>query len=520
MVSWEIKKFVSKNRLEILIFLFIIMLSAFLRFYKIDQYMTFLGDEGRDALVIKDLLVNHHIPAIGPPTSIGNMYNGPLYYYMMAVPMLVFWLNPASAAWMVALIGTATVGLVYYLSREWFGKVVAAVAALMYAVSPVNIVYSRSSWNPNPAPFFAMLLMLGLYKAHQTKNYKWFILAFGAIAFAIQMHYLSLLLVPLVGILWLFEVYLIFIKKQKGQGFWLGTWGGVGLFGLLMLPLVLFDLKHDFLNYKAFSAFFFGDRATTVNLNVFNTLNKVVPIYSENLISRYITGENIVLVILASILIIVPVLYLIWRVVKKKPVQWHYSALSLWLIIGVVGLSLNKQHLYDHYLTFFNPAPFIMLASIISLILFLRNKFWKNILVALFGAFLAALVFINLFIRSPLQLPPNNQLSRTQDIAKYIIQLSNNQPFNFALIAEHNYDAAYQFYLDIYGHKPEKLPFVKTDQLLVVCEDPVCNPVGHRKEEIADFGWTKVDFETQVDGLKVYRLIHNPTEPTASLNDQ
>jgi asparagine N-glycosylation enzyme membrane subunit Stt3 len=70
--------------------------------------------------------------------------------------MAVWWLNPMAAAIMVALIGTISVGLIYYFARQWFGKIPAFIAAFLYAISPVNIIYSRSSWNPNPAPLFAL----------------------------------------------------------------------------------------------------------------------------------------------------------------------------------------------------------------------------------------------------------------------------------------------------------------------------------------------------------------------------
>lgn len=97
--------------------------------------MTFLGDEGRDALMIKRILTTADLPLLGPPTSIGNMYLGPLYYYMMTIPMAIFWLNPVSAAAMVAVLGTFTVGLVYYFSRIWFGKLPALISAVLYSLS-------------------------------------------------------------------------------------------------------------------------------------------------------------------------------------------------------------------------------------------------------------------------------------------------------------------------------------------------------------------------------------------------
>ena len=107
---------------------------------------------------------------------------------------------------------------------------------------------------------------------------------------------------------------------------------------------------------------------------------------------------------------------------------------------------------------------------------------------------------------------PNRQLQRTEAVSKFVISDAEGKPFNFALLAKSNYDAAYQFYLDQYGHKPAQLPFEKTDQLIVVCEDKECNPVGNPKFEIAAFGWTLIQSEKEIDGVKVYKLVHNPAE--------
>ena len=62
------------------------------------------------------------------------------------------------------------------------------------------------------------------------------------------------------------------------------------------------------------------------------------------------------------------------------------------------------------------------------------------------------------------------------------------------------------------GHKPGTLTIDMTDQLFVVCEDKVCNPIGHSKFEIAAFGWAKTEWESEVSGVKVFKLIHNPDE--------
>jgi hypothetical protein len=71
-------KWIKKNRFEFLLLTGLLLVTLFLRVYRIDAYMTFLGDEGRDALMIKRILTTGDIPLLGPPTSVGNMYLGPL----------------------------------------------------------------------------------------------------------------------------------------------------------------------------------------------------------------------------------------------------------------------------------------------------------------------------------------------------------------------------------------------------------------------------------------------------------
>lgn len=498
----------NDNKLVFTLLIFVLGLAAFFRFYRLPEYMTFLGDEGRDALVVKGILTTGHIPLLGPPTSIGNMYLGPLYYYMMALAMAIFWLNPVAAAGQVALIGVLTVWLIYYLGKEWFGKIPGLMAAFLYAISPITIIYSRSSWNPNPAPFFALLSTLGFYKAYKGGNYLWFTLTGVSLAFAVQMHYLALILLPIALLLWFLGVFVFHppgVNRKYVVG---GTISAVVLFLILMSPLVIFDLRHNFMNYKAVSAFF-SNRETTVNINPLNSLGRAMPIYSHDLVGRYMSAEDPITTPLLSILILIPLIYAGFATVKDKALKWPYLTLGLWLFGGVFGLTLYKQTIYDHYLGFLNPAPFLLFGSIFGLIKITDNR--KRVIMALVAALLIGVMAVLNLERSPLKYPPNNQLSRTQAIANFVIGQAEDKPFNFALIAKSNYDSAYQFYLEVYGYKPNFLPTEMTDQLFVVCEDPVCQPIGHPKYEIAAFGWAKIAEEQDFNGIKVYKLVHNPS---------
>ena len=69
----KIIKWIKGHQKEALIVLVILLVGAFFRLYRISEYMTFLGDEGRDVIVVRRLLVNFDPVLIGPGTSVGNM---------------------------------------------------------------------------------------------------------------------------------------------------------------------------------------------------------------------------------------------------------------------------------------------------------------------------------------------------------------------------------------------------------------------------------------------------------------
>jgi len=58
----------------------VLVLAAFLRLFRFQTFLEFLDDQGRDAIVMKQILVNHDFTLLGPGTSVGKMYLGPLCY--------------------------------------------------------------------------------------------------------------------------------------------------------------------------------------------------------------------------------------------------------------------------------------------------------------------------------------------------------------------------------------------------------------------------------------------------------
>ena len=152
-------------------------------------------------LVVYNIL-HGHLTLLGPTSSVGGFFLGPVYYYFMAPFLWLFNYNPVGPAVMVGLFGVATVWLVYKTGKEFFNASVGLVAAFLYSISPVVIAYSRSSWNPNLMPFFTLLALYVLYKAVNRKGAggREFIVCGILLGILMQLHYLATFVVFIAGV--------------------------------------------------------------------------------------------------------------------------------------------------------------------------------------------------------------------------------------------------------------------------------------------------------------------------------
>ena len=469
------------------ILILILFIGATFRLYNISGYMTFLGDEGRDVLIVRNLLTKTDPILIGPGTSTGNMYLGPLYYYFMAPFLFLTNFSPIGPAIGVALLGIATIYLVYIVGRDWFNKYVGLVGSFLYAISPTVITYSRSSWNPNIMPFFALLSIYVIWKVWKEHKHMWLMVCAISFAFVLQSHYLGIFIAPVLLVLW-------YLSKPKDHIRY--SIYSVLIFLFLMSPLVIFDIRHDFLNAKALYNFLTVGQET-VSVNFWTIVTKSISSFFEVNISLLV-AKNIVL---GKILSVFLFLYIVF--VKKGKSIW---LIIFWLLSAVIGLGLYKGNIYDHYFGFLFPVPFLL----ISLFLYkLFNSKFKLFSICLF----MILVFINLK-NNPLRFYPNNQMQRAQNVTQKVIEESKNKQFNFAVVAQRNYEDGYQYFLE-----KENANFVEidaqilesvTDQLFVICEneESKCDPTHSSKAEVANFGWSKVENQWTVDGVIIYKLIH------------
>ncbi|MBI3379783.1 glycosyltransferase family 39 protein [Candidatus Gottesmanbacteria bacterium] len=499
MKNTKIKQTIIKYLPQILLTV-ILLTGAFFRFFRINEYMTFLGDEGRDVLVVKRMLVDHKFTLLGPITSVGSMYMGPIYYYFMA-PFLWLWhFDPVGPAIMVGLFSVGTIFVIYRLGSDFFHPAVGLTSSFLYAVSPLMITSGRSSWNPNVVPFFSVVLIYSLFQVITRKKYRWFILTGLALGVLLQLHYVTFLFLPII----LVSLAMLRFKIPLVNYF-------MAVVALIISysPFLLFELRHEFVNTQAVIRFVIQQNTSSqgsIIVQFFNVVNDVF----IRLFWRLITINSAEITkIFIPFLFITLVIYF-RNYLKSTADKLSFTLIMIWLITGVVSFGIYRGVIYDYYFGSLFAVPFILTGIMLYTL-------WRFSAVT---KILSVLIFLSLnyfFLqKSPLLPTPNNLLANTKKIAEFVYKVKDDKPYNFALIAGKNSDHAYRYFLELWGPPPVVIENPVTDptrktvtnQLLVVCEEKVCQPEGHPLWEIAGFGRAKVIGDWNVVTARVFQLEH------------
>ena len=503
-------KFLTRNYDKIIISA-ILIIASFYRLYQIRDYLTFLGDEGRDVLVVYKIL-HGSFTLLGPTASVGGFFLGPIYYYFMAPFLWLFNYDPVGPAVMVALFGIATVWLVYKVGKELFGTSVGLIAAGLYAISPLVVTYSRSSWNPNLMPFFSLLMIYSIYKALLNNSLKLFIWSGFLFGIAMQLHYLSVFL----GVI-IFAYVLLYRFAYSKNNFLTGIIKEYLYIFLGLLigwsPFLAFEIRHGFRNIISIFNFVFHGQETNGNIHFFQTAGNVF----FRIFGRLITNDPKTAINLwyfaTLILGTASIFFLLYKCFKEFKLHSQdfgkYSLVLVWFIFGVGLFGFYKKSIYDYYFGFMFPLPFLIVGILLK-------GFWTNKVGKALSIFvLIVLVWLN-SLTAPFTLPANRQLDQMESIAKFVIGKTDNKPFNFALIAQGNSDHAYRYFFAVWGKDPTIIQNVAVDpqrktvtnQLLVVCEQVNCGPLGYSEWEIAGFGRAQIAGEWSVSVVKVFKLVH------------
>jgi 4-amino-4-deoxy-L-arabinose transferase-like glycosyltransferase len=198
-----------KNRYFWIIFA-ITVLGVFLRIYKHADLLFFEVDQARDWRTVEIAFQNgaKELPLMGPGMNASTFRIGPIYHYIQYLSALLFGNTPNVLAYPDLLFSVLTIPLFYLFLREYFSKAISLSLALIFACSLFAVQHGRFAMNSNSLPFFMLLALYPLlrFSREENKSKKWFWVILSSFSFgiAIQLHALTLFVLPPIIFVYLF----------------------------------------------------------------------------------------------------------------------------------------------------------------------------------------------------------------------------------------------------------------------------------------------------------------------------
>jgi len=325
--------------------LLLLVVAALLRLPGLATRGIWGAVQGHDMLVLRALVRDGTVPLLGPPTSIGELHHGALYYVALSPAAFVTGGDsPLAVVTLIALAGVAAVVVTWWLARSIAGPVAGVVAGLAMAVSASAIEESTFIWNANLISLSSAIALAGAWRAWSTGRARWWLLAALGTGLTMQFHVLGITMLPIVGGL------LILDARSRPAGperrrIWRSGAAGLAIIALCFTPLAIHELTNDFSEVDAVLAYIRtgGDPSTLEPLGRLLVIGARV--LSWPLTGLLTEGPTVALLAVLVVLAIVA-----WRVLDG-PLRERVAA--VWLGLGLAWTAFA--------LTFVSPS----LASVV-----------------------------------------------------------------------------------------------------------------------------------------------------------
>jgi len=321
---------------------------AIFRFYNLDKRIIFDWDQERDANIIKQLLVDHKLTLIGPRVvSESGFFLGPYFTYLLAPFYLLTNLHPQGLIYFIIFYNIIFFAFSYLILKKIYGLNQSLGFLFLWAINFLLVEYDVIPWNSILIPLGVVMTWLFLYRIFKNNATEdWFLLGL-VLGFFVNMHFQFIFMI-------LFSAFFLVLYQIKKKAFDLKKIFVAKLSFLAMfIPLLIFDLRHNFINGKQFINFFF----TNLNKNVFDPF-AWIPVLT-NFFYPLLLIKNTLLTVVFYLLLITTNVVLIKR--SKNFFKIFYLSSLILLVITPIFFILYGKRPSEYYFLYLYPFIFILL---------------------------------------------------------------------------------------------------------------------------------------------------------------
>ena len=304
-------------------------------------------DIGRDLLVARDIVENHKLTLIGAEIGSGSagingIFQGPGYYYLLAIVYWLFHGDPYGALLLMFLFGVATLGAIYWTGKRIFDQPTAIIALFLTGISPFIVSQSRFVWAPHPASLFIVLF---LYFGYMIPKRPRLYAPLTVLAAGLTYHFEFAMTVPMV-LATLIALPVVFRIKDVKTYFYSFAW-------LLTVfsPSILFEMRHGWrtlqsiISYNTPQEVIGGDIWL---LRIQDHMDPYITNVKQTFPIEYGLLPDSAYVLLACALILALV-SLAWKT-KDKTHRMFFQLLLITIAVTYGVLLLLNNKIWDYYL--------------------------------------------------------------------------------------------------------------------------------------------------------------------------
>lgn len=435
--------------LFVLLFVLLALLYLFPRFVDVlNQNPLFTFDQGREYLAARSIVQDHKLILIGTELGAGSagingIFHGPIYYYFLTIPFVLFGGNPAGSTVLIFAFNLACFVFLYYFVKKMFGFWPAVASAFLFAISPIFISQARFLWSPNPPGVFILASFYFTYLFYKKNNWYTFLAAFFA---AFVYNFEMAIAIPLSIVLFLYSIF--YFRNRLVSYFYLILGFFVGF-----LPMFLFEARHDFMGARGIISYLFVKKISTSSTGqnfLADHFNAIIYNLNNTFgIEGMTTG---VYFTLPTLLLLGLVIYYLKRE-KDKNIR-NLICYFIAVIVTTFAVFLNlKNALYTYYLTDLSLICLFMF----SYVLYAANRN-KNVKIVLLLVLFVAYMAVKAI---PAQLQTSlydykdyggtAKLKGKIDALDYIYKDANGKPFSLLVFTPPVYTYPYDYVINWYG---------------------------------------------------------------------
>lgn len=463
----------------------LIIFGVFLRLIKLKQLFHFTYDEEIIAFVGKRMFVNGHIPLIGGVTPM-HVHVAPYFYWISGIFLSFSKLNPLGWGVIAAIVSGITMFMLYLVGKTIFNQKAALIAVFFYSFSFYQNVFDRHYWGLMWDGLISLIVLYSLFQLLKNREKYIYLLAIS-LSFGFHTDSSILVLFLLTGSIWL--IYKPIIRRKI-------VIFAIIIFLISFIPLLVFDIKHNFSNSKGIFQFIAeikqGKKGIiprdpiAVLTYLPQTLLRNFYVFGDTDLAKqysycpqYALGKLTQVPFLFVLLFFFSIGFFYYYQNQSPSTKINGKIILILFISVYLGISIYgiffKGDLFDHYLATLFPIYYLVLAVVLVNIL-KKGRIWLILLLIIFAS-----VNLNLMLNAK----HSFGFSEKEKSVKWAIDTVGNEHFSLDVIGNCFRYNGYRYLFYLFGKEPVKsyvdanfthlydqLPAEKHPKLLVVFTNP------------------------------------------------